>query len=203
MKNLLTTFTIIFCLFTAILSAQETQADKEAPTVPEKTKNEAPTVPEKTPEAKEAKVKFGSKLHRAKLDKTPGKVESTENILWKTCLSLAAVIAIILLIFSVLRKVNSKFNNVGAENPMRIHSKLVVDSKNYLALVRVYEEEILISVGPNGSTMLAKYALVDKEDAEGTDFESVLNNEGKSVVPIDPEKHISSFELKPIKELKK
>ena len=151
---------------------------------------------------KDMKIKFGSKEHRSKLETKPGKIESTENILLKTCLALAAVIGVILILFSIVKKVNGRIGNTGTDNPLRIKNKMMIDSKNYLALVRVYEEEILISVGPNGTSMLAKYALVDKEEAEGTDFESVLNSEGKSVVPISPENHVNSIDLKSIRELK-
>ncbi|MCM8539190.1 MAG: flagellar biosynthetic protein FliO [Lentisphaeraceae bacterium] len=199
MKNLLITY-ISFCfLFVPYLQAQEKEAEvKEIKEVEEtQAVAEAPSQ-----DVKDMKIKFGSKKHRSTIEETPGRIESTENILWKTCLSLAAVIAIILLIYSVLKKVNSKFVNIGSENPLRLNSKLIIDNKNYLALVRVYEEEILISVGPNGSTMLSKYALVDKEEAEGTDFESVLNKEGQAVVPMMTENHVSSIDLKTIKELK-
>ena len=221
MKNILTVFTILTLLFTGFISAQETQSEKkqeptsqpidennkkeQEPTsqpIDENNKKEQEPISQPLGDVKAMKIKFGSKAHRSTLEEAPGKIESTENILWKTCLSLAAVIAVILILFSILRKVNSKFNNVGAENPLRLHSKMVLDNKNYLALVRIYEEEILISVGPGGSNMLAKYALVDKEDAEGTDFENVLNKEGQAVVPISPENHISSIDLKTIKELK-
>ncbi|MCM8529468.1 MAG: flagellar biosynthetic protein FliO [Lentisphaeraceae bacterium] len=191
MKNLFTAYLAFTFLFLTLVPAQEKGLEEKAPAVE----------PAAT-DVKDLKIKFGSKEHRATVEEAPDRIESTENILWKTCLSLAAVIAIILIIFSVLKKVNGRLNNIGTDNPLRLNSKLVIDNKNYLALVRVYEEEILISVGPNGSTMLSKYALVDKEDAEGTDFESVLNREGQAVVPLSPENQVSSIDLKTIRELK-
>ena len=153
-------------------------------------------------EAQGAKPMFGSKEHRSLVEEAPSKIESTENVLFKTCIALAAVIAVILLIFSVLKKINGRLNNTGLENPLRVKNKLMIDSKNYLALVRVYEEELLVSVGPNGTNLLTRYALVDKEDAEGTDFENVLNSEGRAVVPADLENHTKGVDIKSIRELK-
>ncbi len=147
--------------------------------------------------------KFGSKEHRSKVEEAPSRIESTENILLKTCLALAAVIAVILLIFSILKKVNGRLSNTGSENPLRVKNKLMIDSKNYLALVRVYEEELLVSVGPNGTTLLTRYALVEKEEAEGTDFENILNSEGKAVIPADLDNFSKGIDMKPIRELKK
>lgn len=149
----------------------------------------------------QSKIKFGSKEHRSIVEGAPDKIESTENILLKTCLALAVVIGIILGLYAILKKVNKKFLNTGTESPLRIQNKLVIDGKNYLALVRVYEEELLVSIGPNGANLLSKYALVDKEDAEGTEFEEILNSQGKSVIPLEPEKIINSIELKSIKDL--
>jgi len=148
------------------------------------------------------KPKFGSKEHRAKVEEAPSKIESTENILLKTCLALAGVIGLILLIFSILKKVNGRLNNSGIENPLRVKNKLMIDSKNYLALVRVYEEELLVSVGPNGTNLLTRYALVEKDDAEGTDFENILNDEGKSIVPADLNPLTKGVDIKSIRELK-
>lgn len=206
MKNLLLTFLLIISFTSTAIIAQEKTEDKSTP-APEKTEvNKA--VPEANASAKAEtkadpnKPMFGSKEHRSMVDEAPSKIESTENILFKTCMALAAVIGVILLLFSILKKVNGRLNNTGLENPMRIKNKLMIDSKNYIALVRVYEEELLVSVGPNGTSLLTRYALVEKEEAEGTDFENILNSEGKVVVPADLDGYSKGVDMKSIRELK-
>ena len=117
----------------------------------------------------------------------------------KTCLSLAAVIGLIVLIFYILKKVNGRIYTNGKNNPMRVFSRLPLDNKNYLTLVRVYEEEFLLSVGPNGSTVVARYALIDQEKNDD-DESSPVNQDGKRPFVIDQETHITSINLKPIRD---
>ena len=203
MKNLLLTYLIIFTSISPAIIAQEKTEDKQTePATETQTKEENAKSLEALKEPVSNRPKFGSKEHRSKVEEAPSRIESTENILLKTCLALAAVIGVILLIFAILKKVNGRLNNTGLENPLRVKNKLMIDSKNYLALVRVYEEELLVSVGPNGTTLLTRYALVEKEDAEGTDFENILNSEGKAVVPTDLDSFSKGVDIKPIRELK-
>ena len=226
MKKLLLTYFITFISISPAIIAQDNAEDKKTePTTSTQVKevtdkpvevDNKKTEPTTSTQVKEEvtksldslkqpvsnKPKFGSKEHRSQVEEAPSRIESTENILLKTCLALAAVIGVILLIFSILKKVNGRLNNTGLENPLRVKNKLMIDSKNYLALVRVYEEELLVSVGPNGTTLLTRYALVEKEDAEGTDFENILNSEGKAVVPTDLDNLSKGVDIKPIRELK-
>lgn len=189
MKNFKYIFALIACLNILFAGAQE-----KSEQVTDNSQLNADT-------KVQSKIKFGSKEHRSIVEGAPDKIESTENILFKTCLALAAVIGLILGLYALLRKVNKKFLNTGTESPLRIQNKLVIDGKNYLALVRVYEEELLVSIGPNGTNLLSKYALVEKEEAEGTEFEEILNSQGKSAIPIEPEKIVNSIELKSIRDL--
>ena len=141
--------------------------------------------------------RFGSKEHRKSMDFTDKKSINSNNLLLKTCLSLAAVIGLILLIFSALKKFNKRYLNAGSENPMRVCNRTVLDGKNYLTLVRVYEEELLLSVGPNGANLVARYALIDKDTK---DFDSLVNEAGGNRIPIDSKTHISSIDLGPVKD---
>ena len=148
------------------------------------------------PEVDFNKPRFGSKEHRKSLNLGNDKKAVTSGLLLKTCLSLAAVIGIIMIIFSLLKKYNSKFLNTGKDNPIRVCNRAVIDGKNYLTLVRVHEEELLLAVGPNGTNLIARYALIEKEEG---DFTSLMEN-GGNVVPIDEETHVASINLKPIKD---
>jgi len=134
---------------------------------------------------------------------TPKEIPGGGSVFWKTCLSLAAVIAIILLIFAGLKKVNHRLINNGTNSPLRVNYKLPLDNKNYMALVRSYEEEYLIAVGPQGSTLIARYSLIDKEPQENEDFETLLNKDGKVPVIVNESDHIASIDLKSLKDYKK
>ncbi len=169
------------------------------------TKTDTPTIESNaikensSAEVSEKQVKperFGSKEHRKNMNFSEKKPVSSNNLLFKTCLSLAAVIGLILLIFSALKKFNKRYLNAGSENPMRVCNRTVLDGKNYLTLVRVYEEELLLAVGPNGANLVARYALIDKDSK---DFDSLVDEAGSNRIPIDSKTHVSSIDLGPIK----
>lgn len=140
---------------------------------------------------------FGSKEHKQSLGIVEGKTQSSDDIILKTCLSLSAVIGLILLIFYALKKVNNKVYNNGSKNPLRVFSRLPLDGKNYLTLVRVYEEEFLLSVGPNGTTVVARYALIENEEGENTTSASM---DGAKPFILDEETHVTSINLQPVNE---
>ena len=144
--------------------------------------------------------KFGSKTHRKNIKYTVTEKKDTNGLLLKTCLSLAAVIGLIMVVFKFLKKFNNKYINSGTENPMRVCNRTVLDTKNYLTLVRVYEEELLLAVGPSGTRLVARYALIDKENGE---FEEMVNSDGKKVFSIDEETHVSSINLQSLQDMKK
>jgi flagellar biogenesis protein FliO len=144
--------------------------------------------------------KFGSKTHRKNIKYTVTEKKDTNGLLLKTCLSLAAVIGLILVVFKSLKKFNNKYINSGAENPMRVCNRTVLDTKNYLTLVRIYEEELLLAVSPSGTRLIARYALIDKENGE---FEEMVNSDGKKVFSIDEETHVSSINLQSLQDMKK
>ena len=140
---------------------------------------------------------FGSEEHKQSLGILENKTQSSDDIIVKTCLSLSAVIGLILLIFYALKKVNNKVYSNGNKNPLRVFSRLPLDGKNYLTLVRVYEEEFLLSVGPNGSTVVARYALIENE--EGDNITSVSTDGAKPFI-LDDETHVTSINLQPFNE---
>jgi flagellar biogenesis protein FliO len=189
MKNILQILTIILFTSTGNLFSQ---GEKISPTPNEPVKeiNKEPI--------KQTKL-FGSKEHKSSLGITENKNKESGDVMLKTCLSLAAVIGLIVLIFYILKKVNGRIYTNGKNNPMRVFSRLPLDNKNYLTLVRVYEEEFLLSVGPNGSTVVARYALIDQEKNDD-DESSPVNQDGKRPFVIDQETHITSINLKPIRD---
>ncbi|MCH2205620.1 MAG: flagellar biosynthetic protein FliO [Lentisphaerales bacterium] len=186
MKNLLYIFTLsILGLTQAVFSQDKIGPQETSPALTQKT---------------EEKALFGSEQHKSSLGLGENTSKQSEDILLKTCLSLAAVIGLIVLIFYILKKVNHKVYNNGGVNPLRVFSRLPLDGKNYLTLVRVYEEEFLLSVGPNGTTVVARYALIDKEDGDNDAPPQAMN--GQRPFIIDEETHVTSISLNPVKESK-
>ena len=186
MKNLLYIITLITLGLSQAVFSQEKALEPK-----QKITSSQPT---------EEKALFGSEKHKSSLGLGENTSKQSEDILLKTCLSLAAVIGLIVLIFYVLKKVNNKVYNNGKVNPLRVFSRLPLDGKNYLTLVRVYEEEFLLSVGPNGTTVVARYALIDKEDEDNDTPPQAMD--GQRPFIIDEETHVTSINLKPVKETK-
>lgn len=81
----------------------------------------------------------------------------------KACGSLAIILIVIMTIYYFLRKFSKQIGIQSKDNPIRIHSKQMLDAKTSLYLIRVYEDEFLISVGPNGSNNIARYALIGED----------------------------------------
>jgi flagellar biogenesis protein FliO len=209
MKNLtyifLISVLIIPCLYGQeenAINSPENISTGNTETPPQAQKIEAvPLTPSKEKIDKiTSKPLFGSEKHRKSLNYSDNSTDKNNGLMLKTCLALAGVIGLILILFKLLKKVNSKYINTGENNPMRICNRTVLDTKNYLTLVRVYEEELLLSVGPHGTNLVARYALIDKEEGE---FESMINTEGKKVISIDEDTHVSSINLPPIQDTKK
>ena len=186
MKNLLYIITLITLGLSQAVFSQEKALEPK-----QKITSSQPT---------EEKALIGSEKHQSSLGLGENTSKQSEDILLKTCLSLAAVIGLIVLIFYVLKKVNNKVYNNGKVNPLRVFSRLPLDGKNYLTLVRVYEEEFLLSVGPNGTTVVARYALIDKEDEDNDTPPQAMD--GQRPFIIDEETHVTSINLKPVKETK-
>ncbi|MCM8534288.1 MAG: flagellar biosynthetic protein FliO [Lentisphaeraceae bacterium] len=151
---------------------------------------------EKKIPAKNNKQLFGSDIHKKSIGLTDTKKSNSGEVMLKTCISLAAVIGLILLIFYAIKKINNKVYVGNKNNPLRVFSRMPLDNKNYLTLVRAYEEEFLLSVGPNGTTVVARYAIIGDEDEPEV---TPVNSEGKRVFKIDTEEHITSINLSPIK----
>lgn len=145
---------------------------------------------------KSTKQLFGSDIHKKSIGLTDTKKSNSGEVMLKTCLSLAAVIGLILLIFYAIKKINNKVYVGNKNNPLRVFSRMPLDNKNYLTLVRAYEEEFLLSVGPNGTTVVARYAIIGDEDEPEV---TPVNAEGKRVFKIDDDEHITSISLSPIK----
>ncbi|MCM8534735.1 MAG: flagellar biosynthetic protein FliO [Lentisphaeraceae bacterium] len=212
MKNL---HHILILVFFACSGAVFSQDEKSSPiaettvnptnitkTVEAETKAvlEESTTEESTKEKPKKKNQlFGSDIHKKSLGLTDTKKSNSGEVMLKTCLSLAAVIGLILLIFYAIKKINNKVYVGNKNNPLRVFSRMPLDNKNYLTLVRAYEEEFLLSVGPNGTTVVARYAIIGDDDEPEV---TPVNAEGKRVFKISDEEHITSINLSPIQEPK-
>lgn len=63
-----------------------------------------------------------------------------------------------------LRNVVNTLERRGHFRPIRVRSRISLDTRNSLALVRVGDEDLLVGSGPGGVTLLRTYAAEDQEN---------------------------------------
>lgn len=106
--------------------------------------------------------------------------------LWKLSFSAFFVLALLCGFLYLLKKFGAKYVGIKTDDIIRISSRVQLDSKNTLMMLRVYEDEILISIGPNGINLLSRFNQIENEDEliaeekalmEKKVFEKVLANE--------------------------
>lgn len=174
----LATIPLIFTLSLIISLSSTPFAQEEAPKSPQlevKTETSPKTstteiskteaIPQESQKNKATNTQLKSqdfRLGRASED-SRSQVPDAASGLAKACASLAVILAVIMGIYYALRKFSKQIGIQSKDNPIRVHSKQMLDSKTSLYLIRVYEDEFLISVGPNGSSNIARYALIGED----------------------------------------
>lgn len=121
---------------------------------------------------------------------------------WRGLLALLIVASLLGAFFYFLRKIGRKFT--GTEpTAMSVKSKLQLDSKNALVIVKAYDEEFLVGVGTNGINLISRFMPIDSheiEDDDETKAKAVLNAEPNFTANL--KSIIDSEEIAPIKDKK-
>ena len=132
-----------------------------------------------TPSAEPAKKGWSANAKEKRLEKDSAPVTPSEALA-KTCVGLGFILALIAVMAWALRRWGRRLGVAPGQGEMRINGRITLDAKNSLVLVRVHEEELLLAVGPNGTTSLARYALIDHE----SDLPSV-GDAARQRLPVD------------------
>ncbi|MEN9360752.1 MAG: Flagellar biosynthesis protein FliO [Verrucomicrobiota bacterium] len=154
-----TTLTLLLAL-AASLPAQDAAPSSPVPSAVTSPAAEPAATP---PAAEPAKKGWSATLKEKRLDKEAAAV-SPSQALGKTFLGLAFILGLIAAMAWALRRWGRRLGVAPGQGEMRINGRITLDAKNSLVLVRVHEEELLLAVGPNGTTSLARYALIDHEN---------------------------------------
>ena len=158
LTTLPTIFTLMLILsFSSFSFAQEIKA-------PSKTINKVTIEPEKpASQNKQSESLKTPEVKPWRPDGTRSQVPDPTVGLAKATGSLAIILAVIFAIYYALKKFSKQIGIQSKDNPIRVHSKQMLDSKTSLYLIRVYEDEFLISVGSNGISNIARYALIGED----------------------------------------
>lgn len=122
---------------------------------------------------------------------------------WRGLLGLTLIAALLGVFFYFLKRLGRKFTGTDA-GAMTVKSRLQLDSKNSIVIVKAYDEEFLIGVGSNGVNLISRFMPIDSPEME--DEESEDNN--KPLASKQPDfagnlkSIIDSEEIKPIKDKK-
>jgi len=139
------------------------------------------------------KRKFGQARSPGKFGPGVTKLESTDSMMslgipiWRILLAIVMLGGLMWLFFFGLKRFGRRFSGDEKSLSIRIVSRQGLDAKNSLVMVRVYEEDLLLGVGPNGVNLLSRFMSIDGSSAEE-------DAEEQETVP-DDEK------LKPAKDL--
>mgnify|MGYP006291719657 FL=1 len=90
--------------------------------------------------------------------------------------SLAVILLLVVVFFYALRRFGRRVG-VGGYGSLQVIARQQLDAKNTLVLTRVHDEEFLLAVGPNGTTLLTRCASLDDP---ATDADGALSGDGES-----------------------
>lgn len=82
--------------------------------------------------------------------------------------------------FYFLKKIGHRFTGSDTGSGLKVKSRLQLDTKNAVVLVKVYEEELVLGVGSNGVNLLSKLAPINYEDEEENDVDAEIVEENDS-----------------------
>lgn len=171
------------------------------------------TAPESAPALKKRPWKSEEALHRvaeardlksvtgslnSRTDTAKRSDGSTSAALLRFAVSIVIMIAVLGGFYLFMKKFGRKIGGNTNPGTIRVIAKQYIDNKNYLVLVKVYEEEVLLGVGGNGINMLSKFAPIESGDEDEPVAES-----DKEAVNVSKSISVKNDEsvLKGIKEL--
>jgi len=84
--------------------------------------------------------------------------------MWKLSFSSLLVLLLLVGFLYILKRLTAKYAGIKNDDVIRVVSRVQVDTKNSLMMVRVYEDELLVSVGHNGIQLLSRFNQIENED---------------------------------------
>ncbi len=88
-------------------------------------------------------------------------------------------------VFYGLKKWGKRFTGLENSATIKVISRAHLDGKNYLAVVRVYEEEMLLGVGGNGINLISRFSPIGEGEIEANNPDnnnSIFDTELKSLI---------------------
>lgn len=136
--------------------------------------------------------------------KSEGGIMSLGISPWRAVLALGFMAFLLGAFFYLLRKFGKKFTGTEV-SAMKVKSRLQLDGKNALVIVKAYEEEVLLGVGTNGINLITRFAPIEnaEPDEEDTDEnkDAAKNDNPKKSFNISLRKAIvASEEIKSMKD---
>ncbi len=89
------------------------------------------------------------------------------------------------LIIFAIKRWGSKFSGLENEATIKVIARTHIDTKNSLIVARVYEEEVLLGIGPNGINLLSRFSPIGEGEIEANnndDNNSVFDSEYKNAM---------------------
>ncbi len=140
-----------------------------------------PIAPESAPALKKRPWKSEEALHRVAEAKdiksaTGGEFSRTDTAkrgdgsssaaLLRFAVSIVIMIAVLGGFYFFMKKFGRRIGGNTNPGTIKVIAKQYIDNKNYLVLVKVYEEEVLLGVSGNGINMLSKFAPIESGDED-------------------------------------
>lgn len=119
-------------------------------------------IPAKTLSRKATGGKFGPGVN-PDTKKSPEKALTTDIPALRVFLSLAFVAGLMALTFYLLKRFGAKMSGLDSKGGLQVKSRVHLDHKASLAIVRVHEEELLLAVTSSGVSLLSRYSAIASE----------------------------------------
>ncbi len=168
----------------------ESEAEAETDAIEKASTEEAPAMEggdeaetDTETNGKSSKPMFGPGITSSKNDRL--KKPEVDISMWKYMLSLLLVLGLIAFFFFGLKKLTRKLGG-GGYGSLQVVRRLQLDGKNYLVMVKFHEEEILLSVGPNGTNLISRNASLDGDvKLDGETAEADTDEDGVETTEVD------------------
>lgn len=87
---------------------------------------------------------------------------------WRAVLALGFMAFLLGAFFYLLKKFGRRFTGTEV-SAMKVKSRLQLDGKNALVIVKAYEEEVLLGIGTNGISLITRFAPIENAELEDED----------------------------------
>ncbi len=110
---------------------------------------------------------------------------SLEFPVFKLIVSFVLLFGVLGGVIYALKRWGKRFTGLENNATIKVVSRSHLDGKNYLVVVRVYEEEMLLGVGNNGINLLSRFSPIGEDEIEANNNDgnnSVFDTELKNVL---------------------